>query len=73
MNKEEYKKAILSLIERLEIIQKSYKDGDYDTSETTLEIAYYMLDELQVNDENTLLIQRQLDQWNERIRNINGN
>ena len=71
-NKKEYKSAILSLIERLEIIQKTFNDGDYDTCETALEIAYYMLDEIQANDDNTTLIKRQLDQWTERINSMKG-
>ena len=71
-NEKEYKSAILSLIERLEIIQKTFNDGDYDTCETALEIAYYMLDEIQANDDNTTLIKRQLDQWTERINNMKG-
>ena len=71
-NEKEYKSAILSLIERLEIIQKTFNDGDYDTCETALEIAYYMLDEIQVNDDNTTLIKRQLDQWTERINSMKG-
>ena len=71
-NKKEYKSAILSLIERLEIIQKTFNDGDYDTCETALEIAYYMLDEILANDDNTTLIKRQLDQWTERINSMKG-
>ena len=70
-NKQEYKAAILSLIERLEIIQKAFDDGYYDSCETALEIAYYMFDELPVNDDNTMLIKQQLDQWNERLSNMN--
>lgn len=72
-NEKEYKTAILSLIERLEIIQKSFNDGDYDACETAVEIAYYMLDEIQANDDNTTLIKRQLDQWSERINSMKGN
>lgn len=71
-NKQEYKAAILSLIERLEIIQEAFDDGDYDSCETALEIAYYMFDELPVNDDNTMLIKQQLDQWNEHLSNMNG-
>lgn len=67
VNQKEYKATILTLIERLETIQQSYNDGDYDSCETNLEIAYYMLDELHVDDSNTALIKQQLDQWTERI------
>lgn len=66
-SKKEYKAAILSLIERLEIIRKAFLNQDYDKCETEIEIAYYLLDELNVNDDNTLLIKQQLDQWNERL------
>ena len=50
----------------------TFNDGDYDTCETALEIAYYMLDEIQANDDNTTLIKRQLDQWTERINSMKG-
>ena len=72
-NEKGYKTAILSLIERLELIQKTFNDGDYDTCETALEIAYYMLYELQVHDNNTMLLKKQLDQWAERINRVKGN
>lgn len=67
-NEQEYKSTILSLIERLENIQKSFNEGDYDTCETMLEIAYFMLDELQTNDSNTDIVKNQLNQWAERIK-----
>ncbi|MDH6344223.1 hypothetical protein M2480_003169 [Parabacteroides sp. PFB2-12] len=66
-DKQEYKSTILSLIERLENMQKSFDEGDYDACETMLEISYFMLDELQVNDSNTAIIKNQLDRWAERI------
>lgn len=66
----EYKSTILSLIERLESIQKSFNDGDYDACETAVEIGYFMLDELVVEDKNTNIIKQQLDQWDERLRNL---
>lgn len=72
-NEKEYKTAILSLIERLEMIQKSFNDGDYDACETAVEIAYYMLDEIHANDDNTTLIKKQLDQWSEHINNTKDN
>lgn len=72
VDKDEYKKIIISLIDRLETIQKSYNDADYDSCETSLEIAYYMLDELHTNDDNTALIKQQLEQWSERINNLNS-
>ena len=69
-NKDVYKTTILSLIERIEMIQKSFSAADYDSCETSLEIAYYMLDELHINDDNTALIKQQLDQWSEKIGNV---
>lgn len=70
VNQKEYKATILALIERLETIQQSYNDGDYDSCETNLEIAYYMLDELHIEDSNTALIKQQLEQWRERIEDL---
>ena len=69
-NKKEYKTAILSIIERIEMIQKSYNDGDYDNCETALEVAYYMLDDLLVNDENTKLLKQQLDHWADKLKEV---
>ena len=60
-DKQEYKRTILSLIERIESIRKALEDEDYDTCETLLEIGYYMLDELNVEDDNTELVKQQLD------------
>ena len=70
VDEKEYKKIIISLIERIEMIQKSFGAADYDSCETSLEIAYYMLDELHMNDDNTALIKQQLDQWSEKIGNV---
>ena len=70
IDKQEYKAAILSMIERLETIQESFNVGDYDTCETEIEIVYYMLDELQVEDNNTTIIEQQLAQWAERLKNV---
>ena len=60
-DKQEYKRTILSLIERIESIRKALEDEDYDTCETLLEIGYYMLEELNVEDDNTELVKQQLD------------
>ena len=70
-NKDVYKTTILSLIERIEMIQKSFSDADYDSCKSVLEIAYHMLDEFHVNDDNTALIKCQLDKWSEQINNLN--
>lgn len=59
--KQEYKTTILSLIERIENIRKALENEDYDTCETLLEISYYMLDELNIEDDNTELIKQHLD------------
>ena len=69
-NKQEYKAALLSLIERLELIQEAFNKDDYDSCETSIEIAYYMLDEIEVNDNNTSLIKQQLDLWAERLKSM---
>ena len=70
-DKDVYKTTILSLIEKIEMIQKSFSDADYDSCKSVLEIAYHMLDELHMNDDNTTLIKCHLDKWSEQINNLN--
>lgn len=68
--KKEYKEKILSLIERLEMIKESFDKGDFDSCETSIEIAYYMFDELDISDNNTSLIKQHLDLWAERQKRL---
>lgn len=70
-NKKEYKNTILSLIERIESIKSSFEAGNYDDCETSLEICYYMLEELHVEDENTDLIKGQINKWAKKLKEIN--
>lgn len=70
IDKKTYREIILSLIERIEKINKNFENGDYEECETLLEICYYMLDELQVEDENTAIINEQLNHWEEKIKSI---
>ena len=69
-DRQEYKTKILSLIERLDMIKDAYEKGDFDSCETSVEIAYYMFDELGVSDNNTALIKQQIDLWSERLKSL---
>jgi hypothetical protein len=70
VNYEEYRKTLLSLIERLEKIKEAYEAEDYDFCDTSIGIGYFLLDDLQVEDDNTDLIKRQFDRWREVIDNL---
>lgn len=70
INYEEYRTTLLSLIERLEKIKEAYEAEDYDFCETSIGIGYFLLDDLQVEDDNTDLIKRQFDRWREVIDNL---
>ena len=59
---EEYKQAILYLIEKLEELNKVYNDGDIDKCLDILEIIAFGLNELR-EDENTTIIKAQYEKW----------
>lgn len=59
---EEYKQAILYLIEKLEELNKVYNDGDIDECLNILEIIAFGLNELR-EDEKTTIIKAQYEKW----------
>lgn len=68
MKTEDYKKNILSLICRIEAIQKAYNEEDYDICETLVEVGYMILEDLGIDDENIAIIKSQLDKWSDKLR-----
>ena len=63
----EYVSTILQLIKKLEQIQKAYEEEDYDNCESLVEIASFILDDLDPRDENVKTITDQLDNWKQRL------
>ena len=63
----EYVSTILQLIKKLEEIQKAYEEEDYDNCESLVEIASFILDDLDVRDDNVKTIANQLDKWKQRL------
>ncbi len=63
----EYVSTILQLIKKLEEIQKAYEEEDYDNCESLVEIACFILDDLDPEDENVKTIMAQLDKWKQRL------
>lgn len=59
----EYITTILLLIKKLEEIQKAYEEEDFDSCESQVEIACFILDDLDTEDENVKTIADQLDNW----------
>ena len=68
VDKKEYRNTLLSIIDRLETIQKACEEGDIDLCETELEICDYLLDDLHISDDNTELIKQRLAGWSELLK-----
>lgn len=62
-----YKRTILSVIERIELATKAYELNDISSCETHIEIADFMVDELGVSDDNIEMLNRQLDKLRQLI------
>lgn len=65
----EYKKSVLAIIDRIDQAKEAFENGDNDESSDQLEIADYLLQELAVEDENTALLNKQLEILKTRILN----
>ena len=63
----EYKKSVLAIIDRIDQAKEAFENGDNDESSDQLEIADYLLQELAVEDENTALLNKQLEILKTRI------
>ena len=63
----EYVSTILELIKKLEEIQEEYEEENYDNCESLVEIACFILDDLNARDENVKTITDQLDKWKQRL------
>ena len=59
---EEYRFALLYLIEKLEELNRAYEDGDINECMDILEIIAFGLDELN-EDDDTVIIKAQYDKW----------
>jgi hypothetical protein len=64
---EEYKTAILSVIERIEKVRQAFGQNDFDTCENELEIAEFLMDDLPFDDDNTKLLRSQIEMWKRNI------
>ena len=63
----EYISTILLLIKKLEEIQKAYEEEDFDSCESQVEIACFILDDLDAEDDNVKTITGQLEKWKQRL------
>ena len=63
----EYISTILLLINKLEEIQKAYEEEDFDSCESQVEIACFILDDLDAEDDNVKTITGQLEKWKQRL------
>jgi hypothetical protein len=67
--KSEYKEPVIAILDRIVFAIKAFENGDVDDSSDQLEIAEYLLQELAVEDENTILLKKQLEILKTRISN----
>ena len=63
----EYKAIMLSLINKLEAIQKAYNEGNIEICEDQIDIGLSVLASLNVDDKNTRLIKNRFDKWSELL------
>jgi hypothetical protein len=68
---EEYKAAILSVIERIEKVKQAFEQNDVDSCESELEIAEFLMDDFSFEDDNTKLLRSQIEMWKEKIAEDN--
>jgi hypothetical protein len=68
---EEYKTAILSVIERIEKVKQAFEQNDLDTCENELEIAEFLMDDFNFEDDNTKLLRGQIELWKNKIAEEN--
>jgi len=64
---EDYKVAILSVIERIEKVKQSFEQNDLETCENELEIAEFLMDDFSIEDDNTKLLRSQIEIWKSKI------
>lgn len=64
---EDYKAAILSVIERIEKVNQAFEQNDLDTCENELEIAAFLMDDFTIEDDNTKLLRGQIEMWKRKI------
>ena len=63
----EYKAIMLSLINKLETIQKAYNEGNIEICEDQIDIGLSVLASLNVDDKNTRFIKNRFDKWSELL------
>ncbi len=62
-----YKFAILTVIERIEKVKRTFEQNDLDACENELEIAEFLLDDFSFEDNNTKMLRNQIEMWKKKI------
>ena len=65
-----YKSSILSVIKKIESVADAYQVHDIETGKDIINLCYIILDDLDVNDDNTALLRRQLESWSEKLKEL---
>ncbi len=63
MDEKSYKSKVLEIINILEEIKRLYDDGDFDTCETKIDIADFILSEICTEDDNTRTLKLLINKW----------
>lgn len=63
-----YKKTLLDLIEQLKKIEDLYNNGNYIECRNLIDLCVITLDNLDVSDDNTKLLRKHFDMWEEKAK-----
>lgn len=67
ISEKKYRQNLLAFIDRIETLTEAYEEGKYMWCRNYINSSLVMLDEFEVKDENTELIRKQLELWEERV------
>lgn len=70
---ENYKKTLLSVIAKLDQISKEYELSNFESCADIIDICHCILADLDIEDENTTIIQKQLNFWETKLNDIDTN
>ena len=63
---QDYKQTLLDLIEQLKKIEDLYNNGNYLDCRNLIDLCVITLDNLDVVDDNTKLLRKHFDMWEEK-------
>lgn len=64
---QEYNETLMNVITNIERVTELYRLGNISECEDLIDISQLLLERMGVNDKNTQLLSRQLEQWEQRV------